>query len=325
MSTIETYYCNQNTDLLDIVPDLQAYDQKRLVTNWQIHDNTSSPKIYRADSVGYVSKLFREGKDLGAAQASLGAVDTEDEWYYEADTVYIALSSSNEPNDDSYEVGPDWEALKLKVVKEQAERIRSYIGRPILSRKGVRTESAAGREYDFIIIEANATLACSYLVRAHNPELGLELEQRIINTETGQGLLDLLKRGEYKLWNEVERQYQVREVSINGSTTSNIVDVRGDATVNWDAIKIVVSAGGTLTQGSENTAITYSTYIKNDNGIKNSITVENEPISLGWDNVGHGMYVRWSAGVVTTNDEWELEVNGAIPENALIKNVKLYR
>jgi hypothetical protein len=323
MSTIETYYCNANTDLLDIVPDLQAYDQKRLVTNWQTHSGAGNHTVYRADSVGYVAKLFHEGKDLGAAQGSIPDGNTTDEWYYAADTVYVTASSN--PNDDSYEVGPDWEALKLKVVKEQAERIRSYIGRPILSRKGVQTESAAGREYDFIIIEANATLACSYLVRAHNPELGLELEQRIINTETGQGLLDLLKRGEYKLWNEVERQYQVREVSINGSTTSNIVDVRGDATVNWDAIKIVVSAGGTLTQGSENTAITYSTYIKNDNGIKNSITVENEPISLGWDNVGHGMYVRWSAGVVTTNDEWELEVNGAIPENALIKNVKLYR
>ena len=323
MSTIETYYCNANTDLLDIVPDLQAYDQKRLVTNWQTHSGAGNHTVYRADSVGYVAKLFREGKDLGAAQGSIPDGNTTDEWYYAADTVYVAAASN--PNDDSYEVGPDWEALKLKVVKEQAERIRSYIGRPILSRKGVQTESAAGREYDFIIIEANATLACSYLVRAHNPELGFELEQRIINTETGQGLLDLLKRGEYKLWNEVERQYQVREVSINGSTTSNIVDVRGDATVNWDAIKIVVSAGGTLTQGSENTSITYSTYIKNDNGIKNSVTVENEPISLGWDNVGHGMYVRWSAGVVTTSDEWELEVNGAIPENALIKNVKLYR
>ena len=194
MSTIETYYCNANTDLLDIVPDLQAYDQKRLVTNWQTHSGSGNHTVYRADSVGYVAKLFREGKDLGAAQGSIPDGNTADEWYYAADTVYVAATSN--PNDDSYEVGPDWEALKLKVVKEQAERIRSYIGRPILSRKGVQTESAAGREYDYIIIEANATLACAYLVRAHNPELGFELEQRIINTETGQGLLDLLKRGE---------------------------------------------------------------------------------------------------------------------------------
>ena len=323
MSTIETYYCNANTDLLDIVPDLQAYDQKRLITNWQQHSGAGNHAVFRADSIGYVAKLFEEGKDLGAAQGSIPDGNTAGEWYYEADTVYLAHQGN--PIDYNLEAGPDWEALKLKVVKEQAERIRSYIGRPILSRKGVQTESAAGREYDYIIIEANATLACAYLVRAHNPELGFELEQRIINTETGQGLLDLLKRGEYKLWNEVERQYQVREVSIDNSTTSAIVDVRGDAAINWDAIKIVVTAGGTLTQGSENTTITYSTYIKNDSGIKNSITVNNEPISLGWDEVGHGMYVRWSAGVVTTNDEWELEVNGAIPENAIIKNVKLYR
>ena len=323
MSTFDTYYCNVNTDLTDIVPDLQAYDQKRLVTNWQTHSGAGNHSVYRADSVGYAAKLFREGKDLGAAQGSVPDGNTADEWYYEADTVYVAATSN--PNDDSYEVGPDWEALKLKVVKEQAERIRSYISRPLLPRKGVGTESAAGREWDYILIEANATLACAYLVRAHNQELGLELEQRMINPETQMGLLDMLKRGEYKLWNEVERQSAVRDVSINGSTTCSIVDVRGESTVDWDAIKIVCTAGGTLSQGSDNTTIKYSTYIKNDSGIKNSLAVDSEPISLGWDAVGHGMYVRWSAGVITTNDEWELEVNGSIPENAVIKNVRLYR
>ena len=61
MSTIEnTGYCNNTTDLLGILPELQAYDRKRLVSNWQ----TYSGSVYRSDSVGYVAMLYKDGKEL---------------------------------------------------------------------------------------------------------------------------------------------------------------------------------------------------------------------------------------------------------------------
>ena len=45
-----------------------------------------------------------------------------------------------------------------------------------------------------------------------------------------------------------------------------------------------------------------------------------------WQLVGHNMYVRFSPGVYTTNDEWELEVSGEIDQRLSgIKSVRASR
>ena len=321
MSTIEnTGYCNSTTDLLGILPDLQAYDRKRLVSNWQ----TYSSNVYRADSVGYISQLYIDGKELGSAEGSLGDVDATDEWYYLNTSDCVFVYSTTDPNESSYEAGEDFVDLKARVVKEQAERLRSYVGRPILSRQGVGTQSASDRNYDWLIITANATLAVAELVKSTNPELGMELEKRIIDPETSLGLLDLLKMGEYRLWNEVDHQEQIRTVTVDAATTSAIVDTRGNPSTEWDIVKIVIDTGGTLTAGSASSII-YSTYGKDSTGLKISKMVDGETVTGGWDSVGHGMYVRFSAGVLTASDEFEFEMSGAKPENSEVKNMSLYR
>ena len=59
MSTYETAYSNTTTDLIAVVPDLEAYDQKKLVTSWTSLGNN----LYRADSVGFISAMFKNGKE----------------------------------------------------------------------------------------------------------------------------------------------------------------------------------------------------------------------------------------------------------------------
>ena len=319
MSTIETYYCNTTTDLLTIVPGLDGYDSKRIVTNWSVH----SGSVYRADSIGYIAMLYQGGRELGAGQSALIDVDATDEWYFDSAEDVVYFYSTTDPNELSMEAGEDWAGLKLRKVQEQAERIRSYVPFPILPRKGVGTESASSREYDWIIINANSTLACAELVRPYDSELSLELEKRIIDPETELGTLDLLKKGEYQLWNQGENQDSLRSVSVNASTTSSIVDVKGNPSAEWDIIKIIIDTGGTLSSGSSS-SIKYSTYGRDETGIKILKIVDDETVTGGWDYVGHGMYVRFSAGVLTTNDEWELEVSG-MRENPSIKTAKLWR
>ena len=41
--------------------------------------------------------------------------------------------------------------------------------------------------------------------------------------------------------------------------------------------------------------------------------------------VGHGMYVQFSMGVYTTNDEWELDVSSEQVETGLPKSVNAIR
>ena len=320
MSTYETYYCNLTTDLDNIV-DLQGYDSKKLMTNWQTH----SSNLYRAES-GYVSMLFKEGKELGAAQAGTGDLNTNDEWtFVSGDNLVYYYNDTTSPNDMMMEAGEDFVDLKTRVAKEQAERIRSYVGRPILPRKGVGTDSASSRNWDWLIINANATLTCAALVKVKDAEFGTELEKRIIDPETGLGTLDLLKAGQYHLWNESEHQrVQVRDVSLNGSTTAAIVDVKGEPTKEWDILKVQIQTGGTLAASSAS-SVTYSTWGRDDTGIKISKIVDADTVTGGWDYVGHGIYVRFSAGGLTANDEWEIELNGMAAENAVVKSSKLVR
>lgn len=321
MSTYETAYSNITTDLISVVPDIESYDQKKLLTNWAVF---TSNKYYTQS--GYVSQLYMNGNELGSAQANLAALTENNEWFYDSgpDITYV-YNSSNSPNEDRMEAGVDWETLKTRINNEQAERIRSYVQRPILPRKGVGTASASSRDWDWIIIRANATLTCAELVRAHNTELADELEARIIDTENEQGLLDRLKRSEYALWNEASsnKVKGIRDVSINGSTTSAIVDLRGEPT-DTDILRIKIINGATLTAGSAS-SVTYSTWGKDSTGIKTAKIIDAETVTGGWNPVGHGMSVRWSAGVLTANDEWELEVMNEPEENPQVKTAQAIR
>ncbi len=321
MATTFQAYCNITTDLIGVVPRLEAFDQKTLVTPWTVESGSQ----YRADSVGFLSQLYKNGQDLGAAEANQGAVDANDEWFYDASNeVVFFFNSVQSPNQDSMEAGVTWDTLKQRVVDEQAERIRSYIPFPILTRKGVGMDSASSRDYDWIIIKSNATLACAELVRPTDPELAEELELRIINPETEKGLLDRLKRGEYALSYQSEGQQGVRQVAIDASSTSDIVDVRGTPTVDWDLLKIIIVTGGTLTAGTANETVTYSVLGRNGN-IKSSPIVTAELITGGWDIAAYGVSIRFSMGKLVAADEWELEVNGSPAENPVIKTAQATR
>ena len=320
MSTYETAYSNTTTDLVAVVPDLDVYDQKKLLTNWAVF---TSNKYYTQS--GFVSQLYMNGNELGSAQANLAALTENNEWFYDSgpDITYV-YNSNNSPNEDRMEAGVDYETLLTRLNNEAAERIRSFVPFPIVSRKGVGTASASSRDYDWIIIKSNALLTCSSLVRPLNQELADELEKRAIDAETGLGLLDQLVAGKYRLWNQGERQKQLRVISANGSTTGDIVDVRGKPTVDWDLIKIKINTTGTFTAGTAS-GVKFDSYVGDSTSLKISQVANAETIDGSFQSVGHGMYVRFSNGVYnSTSDEWELEVSG-MQDNPKIKTARLWR
>ena len=323
MSTYEQAYSNTTTDLVAVVPELESYDQKKLITNWVLH----SGQVYRADSVGFISQLYKNGKDLGAAESSLVNVDDDNKWYYDSanDVVYID-KESNPPNEDRMEAGIDWVTLKTRVNNEQSERIRSYVGRPILPRKGVGTESASSRTWDWIIIRSNALLTASELVRPFNQEKAEMLERQAIDPEFEMGLLDRLKKGDYKLWNETtsDKVQGVRDVAIDATTTGSIIDIKGEPT-STDILKIQIQTGGTLVSGSAST-LTYSVWGGNSSGVKVSQIVNAQILTGGWDFIGHGVSMRMSPGLYVALDEWEVELmGGESVENPSIKVIQATR
>jgi hypothetical protein len=152
------------------------------------------------------------------------------------------------------------------------------------------------------------------------------LERQAIDPEFEMGLLDRLKKGDYKLWNETtsDKVQGVRDVAIDATTTGSIIDIKGEPT-STDILKIQIQTGGTLVSGSAST-LTYSTWGGNSSGIKTSQIVNTQTLTGGWDFIGHGVSMRMSGGLYVANDEWEVELmGGESVENPSIKVIQATR
>ena len=315
MSTYDEYYANATTDLEYFIPDIQAFDRKILITGWIFYQSNT----YRAGSTGTIDTLFRDNFDLGDAIADLSTLvsnDTDGEWFYDSDTDTLYVRSDNNPlTHHTIEGGRSYQTLKETALSRAASFVRNYINRPIHKRLGVGAQGVSGASWDDMIIKCNAVLACAELARPYDPDRADYLQSLAYNPE-GTGWLDHIKSGELSMWHDKSMRHNqgiVKRVSINSSSTSNIIDVRGRATAD-DLIKVIISAGGTLTKGSANTTVTYSSYVSSSTGLQTQAVFSNEAITGGYQGIGHGLEARWSYGVATTNDTWEVECSSDIPE-----------
>ncbi|QDP48488.1 MAG: hypothetical protein Unbinned6747contig1000_46 [Prokaryotic dsDNA virus sp.] len=315
MSTLEKSYCNTTTDLLFIEPNIGQYDGKRvLASNFTTTDTTN---LYQLNNSGYVDQLYRDGIEMTAVTDSPNA---DNEYNYSSSTdsfqFFLASSSVSALNSSLFEASSDWATLKSDAVKRSSDFIRSYLPFPIYPNKGINTQDATGSDFPEIIVRSCAVLTCESLIRPYDLEKADQIKSQAMNDE-GTGWLDMLRTGQIHLYSsesEYKKRGILREISINANTTGGIVDIKGTPSTNWDKIKIIISNGGTITEGSSNTSVKYSTYVRNDNGLKLQSKISSENIDCYWQDIGHGMDCRFSAGLYTTNDEWEVEVSGVLDQ-----------
>lgn len=324
MGTRLEAFCNINTDLQGVEPNIDNYDRKRLVQNFSSY----STNVYAAYNSGYVSMSYVDGKEMNM-QTSLGAVDSSDDAFYDSAQDALYVYSSVDPDNLTYEAGEDWATVKQRVVNEQADRIRSFINRPIFKRTKSEDQGAASRDYDFVLISANAGLACAELMRPVDPERALEVEQRYISPD-GDGMLDLLKRGEYALWHESsyeKNEGRIVPVAVDANTTGGILDTKSIAlpAVDYDDVRVKITAGGTFTAGTENTSVKYSVFVKNDKGLAMDEVIQSEEINGDYQGLAYGMYIRFGEGVYTTNDAWSIIVMGLPEEHGEVKSEQISR
>lgn len=327
MSTYETTYCNTTTDLQFIEPYLSEYDGKKvLASNFTTTDTTN---LYQLNNTGHISQLYRDGIEMTSVTDSPNA---DNEYNYSASTdsfqFFLASSSVSALNSLVFEASRDWETLKTEAVKRASDFIRGYLPFPLYPNKGIGTSDAVGNDFPEIIVRSTAVMAVESLVRPYDIEKADQIKSQAIN-EQGTGWLDMLRTGQVHLYSsesEYKKRGILRNISINANTTGGIVDIQGTPSTRWDKIKIIIANGGTITEGSSNTTVTYSTYVRNDNGLKLQSKISAENIDCYWQDVGHNMDCRFSAGLYTTNDEWELEVSGVLDQRMTpIKRMKMSR
>lgn len=321
-----TAFCNINTDLQSIVSDIDRFDRKRvLMPSW----TNPSSNIYRLHNTGYIENLYKDGLELTKVTDTPNA---DNEFKYSESTdyvdVFLASSSVSAFNSSVFEGGQDWEDLKNRVVKEQADRIRSYLNRPIYKRNNSTYQGASDRDYDFIIIRINAILACADLIKSQDPERAQIIEEMALSPD-GNGLLDKLKRKEYVLWNETSFRSEsgiISEVSVNTSSTGYIEDIKLNTPpmTDYDEVKVIISTAGTFSVGSAST-VKYDVFVKDSTGLKTHKVIDGEVITGDYQSLAYGAQIRFQAGVYTLNDEWAVTFQSAEIPIGQVKSGQIYR
>ena len=317
MSTYEASYCDTNTDLSYIEPNINNYNLRRILPGDWVASGTTD--LYYLYSAGYVTQLFKDGEEMTSVADT---PDANKEFNYATGTgllsFFVTNSSTSLLDSAVIEAGRDWYDTKVEAVAKASDLVRNLLPVPIYPRKGVGMASATGNDYPEIIVRSTAIIACADLVRPFDKDKGDEIMAMAMNPE-GTGYLDMIRTGQIALSQDegmAKHGGIVREISINASTTGSIIDVRGTPTVDWDVIKIIISTAGTFTSGSAS-GVKYDTYVKDDTGLKIDKSSDAETIDGGFQDVGHGMQVRFSPGVYTINDQWELEVSGIIDSRTM--------
>ena len=302
-----TAFCNNNTDLQGVLANVNDYDRKRvLAPNW-VESGTSN--LYYLYNAGYVSQLYKDGAEQTKVTDTPNA---NNEYAYETASdlliFFMGGLTTSSMNATVFESSQDWDSLKTTVCKEQADRIRSYINRPIYKRANSAYQGASDRDYDWILVRINAILAVADLVRSGGDnELADELEAMATN-EDSTGLLDKLKSREYVLWNETSFRSEsgvIQEVSINASSTGYVEDVKlhGPPGVDYDEVKVVISTAGTFAVGSAS-GVKYDVYVKDSTGLKMRKIIDAKTINGNYQSLAYGAEIRFQAGVYTADDEW---------------------
>lgn len=319
MSTYREAFCNITTDLQAIEPHLEAFDQKRRLTGVASVALDGTPAdVYSFHNVGYVDLVFRDGVDLGAAQATAGAVDgnVDGEWYYDAATDRLYLASISNPDTSHLvEAGRDWAVLKTEAVNFASEMVRALAGKPILPLTGTGVQGEAARDYEAVIVDSTAALAVARIIRPYDFERAAQIASTVTNAEN-TGWLDKVRRGDVSLHNESSPTQNAGDVTVvtqNASSTGTILDLYGKATVHSDFVKVKIITGGTFAKGTAST-VTYSVWVGDTTGLANTQVVTAAVITGAYQELAHGILLRFGAGVFTADDEWQIAVRGDLPE-----------
>ena len=326
MSYLEAF-CNNSTDLQSVVAEIDRFDRKRVLdSNWFTTDTSN---LYQLAGTGHISQLFVDGVEVSMVTDSPNA-NNEANYSTSTDSVQYFRTSSSvaDLNGKVIEAGQDWDALKTTVIKEQADRMRSYLNRPIYKRSNSNYQGAADRDYDFIVIRINAILACADLVRSQDSELADTLENMATNDE-GTGLLDKLKRKDYVMWNETSFRSEsgvIYEVSVNANSTGYIEDImiEGPPNVDYDEVRVVISTAGTFTVGSAS-GVKYDVYTKNDQGLKMDKVVDAEVINGDYQPLAYGAKIRWQSGTYNSGDEFGIIFQSDSVPIGSVKSGQIYR
>ena len=290
----------------DIVTDA---DSKRQVYGWSV---LSSNK-YIADNTGFISQLFMDGAELGAAESDASSVNSNYKWFYLSsdDRVYL-YNDASDPNDLIMEAGFDnatyYDQMLVDASMELNNLLDARYPMPLPKYDQYdadTTHSAATTEYDAIIIKTTCYLAASNSLRASGEIERADYYYDLVTNAERTGIIDRLNAGEFKLAFEVDSHDDKGKVrTITKSGTMDIVESTGEWHGQpYDVVRITCT-----TTGAYGTAIVKAETYGDDKLFGTETT--DIKISGTLDSIVNGLHIRFQGASMTQNDQWEVTVTG---------------
>lgn len=299
----------QSSDLYKVFSDLDSFDLKQDLLEQDFV--LASGIVWNLNDAGNVITMFRDGEDLGSAEANAGAVTDDSQWFYDSTADKLTLATTNDPDTYRLEFSTqDWETAKTEAMQRASEEFESLMDvkhpRPLPKAQN----SNSSRDYDQIIIKIVSILAVVDLIIGSNPRSPLikAFNEMLYNAETENGYIDRLNKGQIKFsWEitESDRQGEIEEITTDSSTTGRPTDPVGTTTVTYGRLLITIGTGGTLATGTENSTITYS--VTDSQG---ATAVGSTLITGLYQSIGSGISARFTTGIYTDGDQWSLELKG---------------
>lgn len=318
-------YCT-TADLSKYFTPISNYDRKISLPDFEFVSLGSDK--FQLDDAGACVVMYKNGEDLGAAAANVGAVASEDDWFYDSalDRLTIKLGSGETPSDSDIrlESAPvDWADAMTEATQVGSNKVDQNLDRRFPRPIPYATDNYTGASYDQAVVELAALYGCLHLMQSSGVDASewMPIKDRITNEEEN-GILDLINSGGITLSFELTKSDdgQIKEVLIDAATTGYPTDVIGQPTVSYDVFLITIGTGGTLTAGTANTTITYSvTNMEGD-------TTQGEQLIDGlFQAIGGGMSARFVPGIYTADDKWSLTVQTEGVNSSSIGQIRMRR
>ena len=285
----------------------------------QIFPTLTSGSLHLFRDSGYVSQLFVNSEELAAAQSTSNDVDSNGEWYYNADTNQVEYYNSNYSsttiNEQLFEAGQDFTTFLEQSLVDASLELHNYIdarySTPLEKNVQIDIDSSnpitqASQEYDPIIIKAVCYITAANLIRAkEGASEEADYYYSLVTNPERTGLIDKLNDGIYKLSHEVDgndKKGSIRHRSVAG--TMDLVELAGEYQGElYDLLKVEIEA-----TGAYGTATFKVHYLSNDQlfGAVSSA----EKITGGLQHIHNGIFGRFQGASATDGDIWEIEVFG---------------
>ena len=166
-------YCNVTTDLTDVFPDIERYQEKFILEDWYATSGQNS--TYEVRGCGQVNMVFDDGEML-TEKTSIATVEgTAGTWWYDSDNdiVYVHAKGSDDLTSASITIegGEDWDTLKDNMRDKAMQFMDSVLNprypTPLMPRQ-IKTHDTA--DYEYPILRCCALLTCAFIAKRRNPK-----------------------------------------------------------------------------------------------------------------------------------------------------------